>query len=142
MDRFLRLHKIAFAGVIVCVLLLYSPTVEFDFLYLDDAGYILLNPMVAGGFSLDSVLWALSSVEFGQWMPTTMLSFMLDVELFGLEGAGGWHLTNVFIHVVNCMLLMTALRDFSMSVWQRLIVTALFALHPMHVEVGGWVVER
>ena len=142
MNNFLRPHKLTFAGLIVCVLFLYSPSVEFDFIYIDDAGYILLNPMIAGGFSWDSVLWALSSVQFGQWMPTTMLSFMLDAELFGLESASGWHLINVLIHVVNCMLLTTALRGFSMSAWQRLIVTALFALHPMHVEAVAWVAER
>ncbi len=142
MNNFLRPHKLTFAGLIVCVLFLYSPSVEFDFLNIDDAGYILLNPMIAGGFSWDSVLWALSSVHFGQWMPTTMLSFMLDAELFGLDSASGWHLINVLIHAVNCMLLTTALRGFSMPAWQRLTVTALFALHPMHVEVVAWVVER
>jgi len=142
MNNFLRPHKLTFAALIVCVLFLYSPSVEFDFLSFDDAGYILANPMVAGGFSWDAVLWAFSSVQFKQWMPVTMLSFMLDAELFGLESASGWHLMNVLIHVVNCVLLTTALRGLSMPAWQRLITTALFALHPMHVEVVAWVVER
>jgi len=142
MNNFLRPHKLTFAALIVCVLFLYSPSVEFDFLSFDDAGYILANPMVAGGFSWDAVLWAFSSVQFKQWMPVTMLSFMLDAELFGLESASGWHLMNVLIHVVNCVLLTTALRGLSMPAWQRLIATALFALHPMHVEVVAWVVER
>jgi len=142
MNNFLRLHKLTFAGLIVCVLFLYSPSVEFDFLSIDDASYILVNPMVADGFSWDAVLWAFSSVEFKQWMPITMLSFMLDAELFGLESASGWHLINILIHVINCVLLTMALRGLSMPAWQRLIATALFALHPMHVEVVVWVVER
>jgi hypothetical protein len=45
MEKHLRQYKIALAGVVVCTLLLYFPSVDFDFLQLDDAGYILLNPI-------------------------------------------------------------------------------------------------
>ena len=142
MEKFLRSHRIASAGILICTVLLYSPTIGFDFLHLDDITYILSNPMVASGFSWEGFQWAFSSLELNQWMPVTMLSLMLDAELFGVDSASGWHLVNVLLHTLNCLLLLWALRGLLPHPWQCLLVTALFAFHPMHIEVVAWVVER
>lgn len=142
MEKLLRSHRIAGAGILICTVALYLPTIGFDFLQLDDITYILSNPMVASGFTWEGFQWAFSSLELNQWMPVSMLSLMLDAELFGVDSAGGWHLVNVLLHALNCLLLLWALRGLLLHPWQRLFVTALFAFHPMHIEVVAWVVER
>ena len=110
MEKLLRSHRIAGAGILICTVALYLPTIGFDFLQLDDITYILSNPMVASGFSWEGFQWAFSSLELNQWMPVTMLSLMLDAELFGVDSASGWHLVNVLLHTLNCLLLLWALR--------------------------------
>ena len=142
MEKPLRLYWIANSGVLICAFLLYLPSIGFDFLHFDDITYIQSNPMVTSGISWEGLRWAFSSLDLNQWMPVTMLSLMFDAELFGVESASGWHLVNVLLHVLNCLLLLWALRGLLLLQWQRLFVTALFALHPMHIEVVAWVVER
>ena len=81
MEKLLRSHRIAGAGILICTVALYLPTIGFDFLQLDDITYILSNPMVASGFTWEGFQWAFSSLELNQWMPVSMLSLMLDAEL-------------------------------------------------------------
>jgi Tfp pilus assembly protein PilF len=66
---------------------------------------------------------------------------MLDVELFGMN-AGAHHLTNLFFHILNSLLLFMVFRKMTAQVWQSGIVALLFALHPLHVESVAWVAER
>jgi len=63
---------------------------------------------------------------------------MLDCELFGLDS--GWHhLTNIFFHIANTLLFFFVLRRMTGNIWQSGFVSALFALHPVHVESVAWV---
>jgi tetratricopeptide (TPR) repeat protein len=71
----------------------------------------------------------------------TWLSHMLDVELFDLN-AGGHHLTNVFLHAINTLLLFGFLTRATGSVGRSAMVAALFAVHPLHVESVAWISER
>jgi hypothetical protein len=45
----------------VLLFLLFAQTVEFDYVYFDDSNYVLENPPVRAGLTLDSVRWAFSS---------------------------------------------------------------------------------
>ena len=58
---------------------------------------------------------------------------MLDAELYGLN-AGGFHLTNLLIHIINALLIFIVLEHITGGLWQSAFVAALFALHPLHVE--------
>lgn len=71
----------------------------------------------------------------------TWLSHMLDCELYGIRPAGH-HLTNVFLHIVNTLLLFLILKRMTGTLWQSAFVAALFAVHPLHVESVAWVSER
>jgi protein O-mannosyl-transferase len=52
------------------------------------------------------------------------------------------HLVNVFLHLVNTLLLFAVLRKMTGSLWASVFVVAAFALHPMHVESVAWIAER
>ena len=66
---------------------------------------------------------------------------MLDCQLYGMEPRGH-HLTNLFFHLANTLLLFLFLNRTTAALWSSAMVAALFALHPMHVESVAWVAER
>jgi hypothetical protein len=66
---------------------------------------------------------------------------MLDFELYGLN-AGGYHLTNLLLHIANVLLFFFMLKRMTGALWRSGFVAVLFALHPLHVESVAWVTER
>ncbi len=66
---------------------------------------------------------------------------MADAELYGVW-AGGYHLTNVLLHLLNTLLLFWVLTRMTGSPWRSGLVGALFALHPLHVESVAWIAQR
>jgi cytochrome c-type biogenesis protein CcmH/NrfG len=92
------------------VLVVYAPVTGYDFIRLDDAGYVRANEHINGGFSLAGLQWILKNPVGGNWHPVTMLSHMADCQLYGLY-AGGHHLTNVLLHVANTVLLFLVLLE-------------------------------
>ena len=69
--------------------ILYWPVIEYEFLFLDDPAYVVENEHVLKGLSMDGIIWALGSMEVGNWHPLTWISHMLDVEWFGMNP--GYH---------------------------------------------------
>ncbi len=124
--------------VTLCV---FWPAKDFDFLGYDDPGYFSDNPHILGGVTAANVAWAFTSGDAANWHPLTWLSLMLDAEIFG-HGPAGPHLTNIIFHVANAVLLFCLLRRLTDARWRSLLVAALFALHPLHVESVAWIAER
>jgi Flp pilus assembly protein TadD len=128
-------------GLTLSILLVYAQVAHFSFINFDDGAYVSENPFVQKGLTPDSIRWAFSSVYSANWHPVTWLSHMTDVELFGMN-AGRHHLVNVFFHIVNSILLFVFLKRTTRSTVKSVLVAALFALHPLHVESVAWVAER
>ena len=125
------------AGV-VCV---YWQSTGHAFLNYDDNEYVTENPVVSGGLTLQGVFWAFTSFCGSNWHPLTMLSHMVDVQVFGLNPAGH-HGVNVALHALNATLLFLLLRSMTGSLWKSFLVAALWAIHPLRVESVAWVAER
>lgn len=119
----------------------YVQTLRHDFVSYDDNEFITENPRVQQGLTIENVKWAFASTTASNWHPITMLSHMLDVELWRLR-PGGHHLTNVILHAANTLILFLALRRLTGAMWRSALVAALFAIHPLHVESVAWVAER
>ena len=111
------------------------------FINFDDDVYVVSNPHVNRGLSLKGALWAFTTTYAGNWHPLTWISHMLDVEIYGLR-PGGHHLTSLFLHIANAVLLFLSLHQMTRAPWRSGFVAALFALHPLHVESVAWVAER
>ncbi len=107
----------------------------------DDGSYVSKNENVQQGITCASVRWVLTASVVANWHPVTMLSHMLDVELYGLN-PWGHHLTNILLHATATVLLFLLLGSLTDSLWPSALVAALFALHPMHVESVAWIAER
>ncbi len=127
--------------LIAATVFVYWPVRHHDFVEYDDGPYVKSNPKVQAGLTVDGVRWAFQTTHGGNWHPVTWLSHMLDCEWFGVS-AGEHHLTNLFFHVCNALLLFGVLRCMTGTVWRSGLVAALFALHPLHVESVAWVAER
>ncbi len=130
--------------LLAAVTLVYWPVHSYPFVLLDDPGYVCENPQVRGGLTTAGISFAFTGVTVGNWHPLTMLSHMLDCQLYGVkdENAGAHHLTNLVLHAINTLLLFIALRRMTGAVWRSGLVAALFGLHPLHVESVAWISER
>ena len=131
----------------VCVFLaaitfaVFGQTVHHGFVNYDDNLNVYDNSAVQGGLALKSILWAFQFNQSDYWHPLTMLSHMLDCQLYGLAPAGH-HLTNVLLHATMAMLLFLMLRQMTGAFWRSAFVAAVFAIHPLRVESVAWVSER
>jgi tetratricopeptide (TPR) repeat protein len=128
-------------ALVLAVCAIYGQTYRFGFIAYDDDTYVYKNDVVKEGLTPAGVSWALKSYCCANWHPLTMLSHMLDCELFGLE-AGAHHLVNVALHAANAVLLFLLFARMTGYLWRSAIVAAVFALHPLHVESVAWVAER
>jgi Flp pilus assembly protein TadD len=129
------------ALLVVVTLFVYAQTWRFGFITVDDPFYASENPHTQQGLTLPGLKWSFTAVHDGNWIPLTWLSLMLDTSLYGVL-PGGYHLTNVFLHVTNALLLFAALAAATGSQLRSAFVAALFALHPLHVESVAWIAER
>jgi protein O-mannosyl-transferase len=127
--------------LIVVILVTYWPVQKYDFINFDDNEYVNDNPHVKNGLTKENVIWAFTKSHSSNWHPVTWISHMVDCELFGVS-AGGHHLTNLYIHIANALLLFFLLKLMTNAVWRSALVAALFALHPLHVESVAWIAER
>jgi protein O-mannosyl-transferase len=122
-------------------LAVFSPVTSFQFVNYDDTDFVTANPHVQAGLTAESFRWAWGSEVARNWHPITMLSHMLDCQLFGLQP--WWpHLVNLLLHGANTVLLFSLFQRMTGAVWRSAAVAALFALHPLHVESVAWVAER
>jgi Tfp pilus assembly protein PilF len=127
--------------IILITLLVYGQVREFDFITWDDPLYVTANFHIQTGFHWDSIRWAFTTNHGATWLPLTWLSYMLDYQLYGLS-PGGYHLANLFWHLLNCLLLFGILQSMTREIWPSFFVAILFAIHPLHVESVAWVTER
>ena len=134
---------------LICLLLavltasIYFRVINYPFIHYDDHLYVSDNMHVQTGLTLQSVAWAFTrSIEASNYyIPLTWLSFIFDHELFGMI-PGGYHGTNLILHILNAILLFVVLTDLTQERWRSAVVAALFAVHPLNVESVAWVAER
>jgi len=74
------------------------------------------------------------------YRPVDVLAFWVDCRLWG-DGAWGFHLTNVLLHVSAAWLLFWVLSDLGFRLW-ALIGALVFAVHPLHAETVSFVAAR
>jgi len=138
-------HKISFFFISLLLILVttaaYWQVQRFNFINYDDNEYVYENLHIQNGVTFDSIIWAFTHAHSNNWHPLTWLSHILDWQMFGLW-AGGHHLTSLFFHIVNSLLLFFVFRKMTGNLWQSAFVAAIFALHPLHVQSVAWVSER
>jgi protein O-mannosyl-transferase len=132
---------IVYVVLTVVTLAVFWQVNYYDFFIVDDNIYVTENLHVQSGITLDGLRWAFSTTNAEFWHPLTWLSLMFDYHLYGLN-AGGYHLTNLFFHILSTLSLFWLFNRMTGAVWQSAFVAALFALHPLHVESVVWITKR
>jgi hypothetical protein len=130
-----------FLFLVLATLTVYFQVRNHAFVNFDDDLYVAENSYVQDGLTLKSISWAFTTTITANWHPLTWMSHMMDCQLYGMN-AGLHHLTNVFFHIANTLLLFLALKMISGNSWRSGFAAALFAVHPLHVESVAWVAER
>jgi protein O-mannosyl-transferase len=127
--------------------LAFLPALRCGFVHLDDPQTVPRYAAVLRGVTWDGVRLAFGDQFFGHWVPLTVLSLMLDWQLWG-RVAYGHHLTSVLLHAVNAVLVFLLWRRAALvggSVernYRAAAVALLFALHPLRVEPVLWLTGR
>jgi len=133
--------------ITVCVVLtllgiaVFGQALWFDFIKFDDPAYVVENKQIQSPLTPDGLRWLFLNTDAGFWHPLTWLSFMMDYRLFGLN-PGGYHLTNVLLHILSSLLLFWLFHRMTREIWPSALIAALFALHPLHVETVAWISKR
>ena len=127
--------------LLLAVGLVFGQTIRHEFVTFDDNQYVVDNPRVTHGPSVEGVTWSFLHCHANNWHPLTWLSHMVDCRFYGLW-AGGHHATSVLLHATAAILLFLVLRRMSGNGWPSALVAAVFAVHPLRVESVAWVAER
>lgn len=132
--------------ILLSIWVVYGNTLNHQFAG-DDVIVILENDRVQNGLKdIPSFFKNIKSEQtqhrYG-YRPIALLSFGLDIELFGQNPFWG-HLSNILYYSIACLLVFYFLRlIFSeTSPVALLIITLLFAVHPLHTEVVANIKSR
>lgn len=138
--------------VLTIVTLLAYSNAAHESLVLDDKAFVgpgtklgLQKPTDA--FLVD--IWEKSVVSSGLYRPLLMISFHFENRLFE-QWPVGFHLVNILLHLVACLLLFGFLRHLlskrgyaeKTSALAALLAAVIFAVHPVHTEVVNSVFNR
>jgi tetratricopeptide (TPR) repeat protein len=129
-------------GLACVIWFVYAPLLGHEFVEFDDPLYVSANAHVARGLSVDTVGWAFTNDVAFVWHPLTWLSYLVDAELYGIERAGPWLVTNVVLHALAAAALLAALAIQTGRLVPAILVAGFFALHPLQVEAVAWVSAR
>ncbi len=70
-----------------------------------------------------------------------MLTYMAEYRFFQLSPFA-YHCTNLFLHIINCLLVFALIFGLSGNYTPALLAGLLFAVHPLRVESVAWISER
>ena len=131
------IYRLLLVLVIVC---LYSFSWNYP-IYggWDDVRYILNNHQLSLTFS--NIFHWFTNPCVGCYLPLTMLSYMFDYSLWGLDSFG-YHLQNIFWHIVATLAIYSCFRLFKIKPWITFFLCLIFAIHPQRVESVVWLSER
>lgn len=127
-------------GYTAVVFAVYHFAFECGILFWDDDVFILRNQILTMPF-LKAVQTSFSMYFHGDYLPLTLLSYWLDVFLFG-GGARTHHVVNLLYHSVNCLLVFLFIKKMSNEKIWAFCITLIFAIHPLQVEPVVWISER
>lgn len=117
--------------------LVYYKLFTAGFISWDDPEILLANRDV----HQFSVKQFFTNFYVGNYHPVTMLNYAIDWQLFG-KSALGYHAENILWHLINTVLVYFIAKELKLKQLQALLLSAVFAFHPLQLETIAWVAER
>lgn len=133
----MKKYTIAVLLLVISCLIAYGLSVRNDFL-IDDKHTIVSNPLVKN-ISLQGVF--LTPFLKNYYRPLVLLSFALDYRVWGLNPFG-YHMTNLFLHCVNGILLFTLFFILFKNYEVSLLSSILFVIHPINSVTVNYISDR
>jgi protein O-mannosyl-transferase len=100
----------------IFTLTVYWQIHAYGFINFDDNVYITQNRHIKSGLTIDSVIWAFTTIHASNWHPLTWLSHMIDYQMYGLN-PGAHHLSSLFLHIANSLLLFFVFKKMTGKLW-------------------------
>ncbi len=132
--------------IIVLTLIVFSQTLNFDFINYDDDKLVYLNSKFLS--SLTNIPKAFSQNVFGMqgrntnfYRPMLLVSLIIDHQLWKIKPFG-YHLTNLIIHISCSLLLFFLLKSIFNNYNLAFIGALIFAVHPVQTQSVAWIAGR
>jgi tetratricopeptide (TPR) repeat protein len=135
-----RIFGLALLTVVLVTLVSLYPVVRNGFVNWDDARYLVENEAITS-LTPAHVARIFSTFYVGAYVPLTALSYAVEFHFFSLRPRP-YHVTNLVLHLCNCLLVFLLAYGLSRSLIAALITALLFGVHPLHVESVAWITER
>jgi len=134
---------VGFVFVVLIVLIINLPTLSYEFTNWDDPSYVqeVESIRTPGWSGIKEVLTKPIPASHGDYIPVTIFSYWIDYQLWQFQPKG-YHLTNLLIHALSAGLIFLLLQRLTLRPAVSIMVTLLFALHPMNTEAVTWIAER
>ncbi|MFK7906568.1 MAG: tetratricopeptide repeat protein [Chitinophagales bacterium] len=132
---------ICLSAMLAIVFVVFYPSLSGQFIKTwDDYGYAVTNPYI-DQLSWGGIKGMFTNSLFGGYNPLTTLSFAVEKHFFG-SNPFVHHLNNVLLHLLNTVLVFCLAIRLRIKLEGAILMSALFAIHPMHVESVAWITER
>ena len=128
--------------VFICILttFIYSGMLKYSILSNDDIDYFTKYPEILK-LSWKSVGQYFSSYYVMMYQPLPVLTFAINYH-FTETSPIPLHLVNLTFHLINILLVYSVSKSFFKTLTPSLLISFLFAVHPMNVEAVTWIAAR
>lgn len=133
-------EKSGYIIIIAAILLAYSTAFKNGITNWDDGVYITDNPLIKS-LSWDNIKAIFSTNVASNYHPLTILTYAIEYSFWEANPLI-YHLVNVIIHLLNSILVYFLFFRLTINGTVSLVVSLLFAVHPMHTESVAWISER
>ncbi len=131
----------AAVGIVAAVALMVAPTLGFAFLHGWDDNLHITTNTARLTFSPANVAYWFTHDAVSCYLPLTMLSYMADYAVWGLN-ALGFRLQNLLWHSLAAVGFLVLLRRLGLRTLPAFLGALLWAIHPQRVESVVWISER
>ena len=147
--------------IVFFVLLIYAPTIKYEYVSLDDTSLIVdkfkFNKQasnipkvfaqqvffVPGEYNMDCVVHPKEEKKTsGYYRPVLSISFMIDAMISNSPMPKFYRFSNIVYHIISCLLLMSVLGLMGFSSVLSLCLTLIFATHPLFAHAIVWIPGR
>src|SRR5437667_5272664 len=139
-----RTRWIPYAAVTLAAIILYLPTVRFEYV-LDDLHLIVNNTFLREPWSPLTAFahhfWHGTIFGAAYYRPLVISSLALNGRMLGWAPAG-FHLVNVLLHAFNAVLVLALARRLGTPAWASFCAALLFAVHPVATWPVASIVAR
>lgn len=130
----------AIFALLLAIAIVFSGAWKNGITFIDDDMYILRNPYLRD-FSIKGIAAIFTSFYEYNYHPLTTLTWLIEYRFFGVDPTS-YHMVSVALHLLNVWLVYRLASALSGKSFTGLVVAALFAVHPLHVESVAWISER